>query len=884
MSGNNKILTTVNSITPDYQFVPDLNSVIVIDTSDNRIGINTIAPDVQIHVSGGTIKTENLIVLGDISVNNVNSSLIPKTTNTHSLGDIDHMWKDIHVGPGTIYMDKTPIIRMGDYIRDGQTVTSALMIDNSGRPLDISGMNHVNIDGDISINGDVYITDNIYVAGDISFAGKLNMSVDVSFLQDVSINGNLTVLGDVSFANSKLVVHNDSSFNKDVDISGVLNMTELTNADGSETAITKMYTTRGANSQGVTATRFIIDPAGDNNATTGEVVIMGNLDVQGTTAYFGSTEVDIFDNIIRMNANHSSVTDGGISVTNSSTPPVDKLFSYNNQGDHWSTNNTDLELGTGGMGAGFMNIDNINIDGNTISRIGAGDLVLTAGTGHLQVSSSANINITSSNQTTITAGTGKVIIEDITFKDGTISTNDGTGLNLTSGSGNIYTQNSNLDLGAGTLTVDSVDNAHVPMGVIMLWYGDETNVPNGWAICNGTNGTPNLSGRFVVGSGNNTETTYTEAQLGGQDSYTLAVSHLPSHNHDASSQNTDIPHNHDASCGFTDIPHNHGATSQNTDIPHNHDASSQDTDIIHNHVATSQNTDVLHSHGAADSLPTDVVHSHVGTTDSTTDTHTHPDTTVTSADFAHTHTVQVTPNSHTHTANPSGTDAEHQHSISVSQAPHSHGLEFEFAHSSSAGGTGTASLMTDDQDSGDLDITQLAGGFTGGVQTANATHTHTTETVGPSHEFYGQTEHLHTVNQDTHGHTTSVSNSTTQHAHSLSLAPGGNAHDHSLTIQQTNINHTHQLQIEQTSIDHSHNIITEQTSINHNHVVGTKQTSIVHNHEIETTQTNINHNHIVQTTQTNIDHNHVIGTSPTGGGQAFDNRPKWYSLWYIMKL
>ena len=209
MSGNNKILTTVNSITPDYQFVPDLHSVIVIDTSDNRIGINTIAPDVQIHVSGGTIKTENLIVLGDISVNNITSSLIPKTDNTHSLGDINNTWKDLFVGPGTIYMDKTPIIRMGDYIRDGQTVTSALMIDNSGRPLDISGMNHVNIDGDISINGDVYITDNIYVAGDISFAGKLNMSVDVSFLQDARINGDLTVLGDVSFANSKLVVHKE---------------------------------------------------------------------------------------------------------------------------------------------------------------------------------------------------------------------------------------------------------------------------------------------------------------------------------------------------------------------------------------------------------------------------------------------------------------------------------------------------------------------------------------------------------------------------------------------------------------------------------------------------------------------------------------------------
>jgi ethanolamine utilization microcompartment shell protein EutS len=69
MTDYNKIVTTVNSITPDYQFIPDLNNTIVIDTSENRIGINTITPDESIHVSGGTIKTKDSIVLGDLSVN-----------------------------------------------------------------------------------------------------------------------------------------------------------------------------------------------------------------------------------------------------------------------------------------------------------------------------------------------------------------------------------------------------------------------------------------------------------------------------------------------------------------------------------------------------------------------------------------------------------------------------------------------------------------------------------------------------------------------------------------------------------------------------------------------------------------------------------------------
>jgi hypothetical protein len=883
MTDNNKIIRTVNSITPDYEFIPDLNDVIVIDTSENRIGINTITPDVEIHVSGGTIKTENLTVLGDISVNYITSNLVPKHDLSYSLGSATHNWKDIYVGPGTIYMNNTPIIHMGESTHNGAVDISCLKIDNSGRPLDISGVNHVNIDGDISINGDLYIGGGLYVAGDISFVGNLNVLNDTIFNENVRINDSLTVLGDVSFTNSKLVVHNDSSFNKNVDISGILNMTELTNADGTETTTTKMYTTLEANSQGVMTTRFIIDPAGDNIGTNGEVVILGNLDIKGTTVYFNSTEVDISDNIIRLNANHGSVTDGGIVVTNSSS--VDKLFSYNNTGDYWSTNNTNIDLGptAGVVSAGFMNIDNISIDGNAISRIGTGDLAVNSGTGQLQITSGGDINITSAHETTIQAGTGNVVIENLTFKNNTISTTPGTDLNISASGGNIFTQNSNLDLGSGTLTVNSVENAHVPTGVIMLWYGISTNVPTGWVICNGTNGTPNLSGRFVVCSGNNNETDYTEGSSGGNDSYTLDISHIPSHNHDASCSFTDVQHNHDASCSFTDVQHNHNASCSFTDVQHSHDASCSFTDVQHNHDASCSFTDVQHSHDASNSGFTDVSHSHTGTTEFTTDTHTHPDTLVSSAEISHTHTVQVTQNDHTHTTNSSGTDADHQHVISESQAPHDHGLEFQFPYSTDENGAGTVSLMTDNQYMGNLQITQLAG-FTGGVQTDNATHTHITETVDPSHSFYGQTEHLHTINQDTHGHDTTVAHHTTQHDHTLSLAPGGNPHNHTMTIDQANINHSHELQIESASIDHNHVIQTQQTSIDHNHVIQTQQTSIDHKHEVQIAEATINHNHEVLTAQASISHNHIIEIADTGGGIPLDNRPKWYSLWYIMKV
>ena len=56
----NKIITTLNSVSSNYTFIPDQDNVIVIDTSNNRIGINTVNPEHAIDVCGGTIKTKDL--------------------------------------------------------------------------------------------------------------------------------------------------------------------------------------------------------------------------------------------------------------------------------------------------------------------------------------------------------------------------------------------------------------------------------------------------------------------------------------------------------------------------------------------------------------------------------------------------------------------------------------------------------------------------------------------------------------------------------------------------------------------------------------------------------------------------------------------------------
>ena len=54
----------------------------------------------------------------------------------------------------------------------------------------------------------------------------------------------------------------------------------------------------------------------------------------------------------------------------------------------------------------------------------------------------------------------------------------------------------------------------LPFGSIIMWYGISSNVPTGWQICDGTNGTPDLRNRFVIGADADNGTTATTSVTG----------------------------------------------------------------------------------------------------------------------------------------------------------------------------------------------------------------------------------------------------------------------------------------------------------------------------------------------------------------------------------
>ncbi|MCI9366872.1 MAG: hypothetical protein HFF19_01120 [Oscillospiraceae bacterium] len=85
------------------------------------------------------------------------------------------------------------------------------------------------------------------------------------------------------------------------------------------------------------------------------------------------------------------------------------------------------------------------------------------------------------------------------------------------------------DLSENFETIDTSLSAGggIPAGGIIIWSGAADAVPPGWALCDGTNNTPDLRDRFVLGGGGSRAV----GSTGGAETHKLTTSEMPSHKH-----------------------------------------------------------------------------------------------------------------------------------------------------------------------------------------------------------------------------------------------------------------------------------------------------------------------------------------------------------------
>lgn len=124
----------------------------------------------------------------------------------------------------------------------------------------------------------------------------------------------------------------------------------------------------------------------------------------------------------------------------------------------------------------------------------------------------------------------------------------------------------------------------IPSGFIAMWTGSVA--PNGWTLCDGTNGTPDLRGRFVLSMGQGVGlTNRVLGATGGEETHLLTSAEMPTHTH----------------TGTTAVDGSHTHTVSNTvqktgsNTPAGLDASANEIDTIDT-TSTTTSTAGSHTH------------------------------------------------------------------------------------------------------------------------------------------------------------------------------------------------------------------------------------------------------------------------------------------------
>lgn len=182
-----------------------------------------------------------------------------------------------------------------------------------------------------------------------------------------------------------------------------------------------------------------------------------------------------------------------------------------------------------------------------------------------------------------------------------------------------------------------------PIGVPMAWFLELDDIPEGFQLCDGTNGTPDMRGRFPVGAGG----AYDLGDTGGADAVTLTLTQIPSHTHDQGTLTNSVAgaHNHPGSTALT-------------------------TNSNHTHSGTAASNG-LHRHGYTS--PVNTSFGGLGSTTQVTTT----GASNTDYDGAHEHSVSIpSSGSHQHTLNIS-TESNHTHVITGSTGSSGSGQSHE---------------------------------------------------------------------------------------------------------------------------------------------------------------------------------------------------------------
>ena len=345
---------------------------------------------------GGTLAVTSTTTMGGNLT--MTGHILPSANVTYDLGSTTKMWRDVYIGPGSLYINGKKVIE------DDSGTISVTTDANEDLKFTTSGTGTLKL---ISGNG-------------ISITGEINAT-----------SGDIQI-GDHIDMNSSLIK-------------------ELATPVSSTDAANKAYVDSTSASAVTGGTNAV---SGTTGAFSSNVTVSGNLTVSGTTTTVNSETVSMADNlfIINSNATGTPTENGGFEVERGDSLNVQ--FLWNETDDRWSVGAQDFHAGGEIIAAGGITAADITVTGTLTGAVTGnvnGNVTGSAGT----VTSIASHLLDEDNMASDSATKVPSQQSVKAYVDSSVAGKDNTD-EITEGSTNLYYTDARVDsyINASILTTD----------------------------------------------------------------------------------------------------------------------------------------------------------------------------------------------------------------------------------------------------------------------------------------------------------------------------------------------------------------------------------------------------------------------------------------------